>query len=168
MKSHFLLKKRVKKMPRIYESDFQNYIHPKYTIANEIKHIGEGVGREYFRKTSSVKSGEGLVDSAINIGKTALNFAKDNKELISAVGSIAGAASQISRAQESAQQLAAIQKIKDIRKQMSSSAASPASATSAPSSPAPAATTTSPEKIQQIKKNFSGRGVKKGGVLKRF
>ena len=150
-------------MPRIYDTDYHHYIQPKYTIANEIKHTGEGVGREYFRRNPTIKTGEGLVDSAINIGKTALNLAKDNKELISAVSSIAGAASQISRAQESAQQLAAIQKIKDIRNQMSASPASPT-----PSSPASSTTSTSPEKIQQIKKNFSGRGIKKGGVLKRF
>ena len=98
----------------------------------------------------------------MNLGKTALNLAKDNKELILAVGSIAGAASQISRAQESAQQLAAIQKIKDIRNQMSSPTSTPATTTSS------SAATTSPEKIQQIKNNFSGRGVKKGGLLKRF
>ena len=102
-------------MPRVYDTDYQNYIQPKYKIANEIKHTGEGVGREYFKRKQPVKHGEGLIDTALNVGKTALNFAKDNKELISAVGSIARAASQISRAQESAQQLAAIQKIKDIR-----------------------------------------------------
>ena len=135
-------------MPRVYESDYHRYIQPKYTIANEIRHSGEGVGNEYFHRTRPIKTGDGLVDAAL---KTALNLAKDNKELISAVGSIAGAASQISRAQESAQQLAAIQKIKDIRNQVSSTP-----------------TTTSPEKIQQIKNNLSGRGVKKGGILKRF
>ena len=150
-------------MPRVYDSDYQNYIQPKYTIANEIKHTGEGMGNEYFHRKHPIKHGQGLVDSAINIGKTALNFAKDNKELISAVGSIAGAASQISRAQESAQQLAAIQRIKDIRNQMSNT---PTSSTTAATSSS--AATTSPEKIQQIKKNFSGRGVKKGGMLKRF
>ena len=150
-------------MPKVYDTDYQNYIQPKYTIANEIKHTGEGDGREYFHSNHSIKTGEGLVDSAINIGKNALNFAKDNKELISAVGSIASAASQISRAQESAQQLAAIQRIKDIRNQMSSPSSTPATTTTSSS-----AATTSPEKIQQIKKNFSGRGVKKGGVLKRF
>ena len=148
-------------MPRVYDTDYHNYIQPKYTIANEIIHSGEGMGNEYFRRNRSIKTGEGLVDSALNLGKTALNFAKDNKELISAVGSIAGAASQISRAQESAQQLAAIQKIKDIRNQMSSPSSTPATAATSSSA-------TSPEKIQQIKKNFSGRGVKKGGLLKRF
>ena len=137
-------------------------IQPKYTIANEIRHSGEGIGNEYFRMNRSIKTGEDLIDSALNLGKTALNFAKDNKELISAVGSIAGAASQISRAQESAQQLAAIQKIKDIRNQMSTTP------TSSPTAAASSSATTSPEKIQQIKKNFSGRGVKKGGMLKRF
>ena len=98
-------------MPRVYESDYHRYIQPKYTIANEIRHCGEGIGNEYFHRTRPIKTGDGLVDTALNLGKTALNLAKDNKELISAVGSIAGAASQISRAQESAQQLAAIQKI---------------------------------------------------------
>ena len=149
-------------MPRVYESDYQNYIQPKYTIANEIKHTGEGVGCEYFRRNPSSKSGQGLVDSVLNIGKTALNFAKDNKELISAVGSVAGAASQISRAQESAQQLAAIKRIQDIRNQMSKPP-TPGITTAASADAA-----TSPEKIQQIKKNFTGRGIKKGGVLKRF
>ena len=149
-------------MPRVYDTDYYNYIQPKYTIANEIRHSGEGIENEYFHRNRSIKDGDGLVDSALNIGKTALNFAKDNKELISAVGSIAGAASQISRAQESTQQLAAIQKIKDIRNQMSSPSSTPATTTTSSSA------TTSPEKIQQIKKNFSGRGVKKGGMLKRF
>ena len=128
-------------MLRVYESDYHRYIHPKYTIANEIKHSSDGIGNEYFQRTRPLKKGEGLVDSALNLGKTALNLAKDNKELISAVGSIAGAASQISRAQESAQQLTAIQKIRDIRNQMSTTPT--------------ASSTTSPEKIQQIKNNFS-------------
>ena len=89
-------------MSQVYENDYHNYIQPKYTIANEIRHSGEGRGNEYFRRNRSIKMGEGLIDSALILGKTALNLTKDNKELISAVGSIAGAASQISRAQESA------------------------------------------------------------------
>ena len=159
-------------MPRVYDTDYHHYIQPKYTIANEIKHTGEGVGREYFRRNPTIKTGEGIIDSAINIGKTALNLAKDNKELISAVGSIAGAATQISRAQESARQLEAIQRIKDIRKQIHADTPAAASSATSAASPAPATTTTSastsPEKIQQIKKNFSGRSIKKGGILKRF
>ena len=75
-----------KEMPRVYESDYHRYIQPKYTIANEIRHRGEGIGNEYFRRTRPIKTGDGLVDSALNLGKTALNLAKDNKELISAVG----------------------------------------------------------------------------------
>ena len=149
-------------MPRVYESDYHRYIHPKYTIANEIRHSGEGIGNEYFRRTRPITTGDGLVDTALNLGKTALNLAKDNKELISAVGSIAGAASQISRAQESAKQLEAIQKIKEIRNQMSTTS------TPSPTATASSTTATSPEKIQQIKNNFSGRGMKKGGMLKRF
>ena len=152
-------------MPRVYDTDYHHYIQPKYTIANEIKHTGEGVGREYFRRNPTIKTGEGIIDSAINIGKTALNLAKDNKELISAVGSIAGAATQISRAQESARQLEAIQRIKDIRKQIQ--ADTPAASLASPA-PTAATSVTSPEKIQEIKKNFSGRGVKKGGILKSF
>ena len=146
--------KKRERTSRVYDTYYHRYIHPKYTIANEIRHSGEGIGIEYFRRTRPIKTGEALVDSAFNIGKTALNLAKDNEELISAVGSIAGAVSQISRAQESAKQLAAIQTIKDIRNQMSTPTSTP---TSAPTSSA----TISPEKIEQIKKNFSGRGVKK-------
>ena len=60
-----------------------------------------------------MKKGDGFVNTTLNLGKTAPNLAKANKELISAVGSMARAASQISRVQESAKQLAAIQKIKN-------------------------------------------------------
>ena len=105
-------------MPRVYEYDYRRYYIPSYTIANE---VGSGLGNEYFRKTNYLTSydratkdekqfgavkvspteGEGIIDTALNVGKTALQFAKDNKELISALGTIAGAASQISRANES-------------------------------------------------------------------
>ena len=90
----------------------------------------------------------------LKICKTALNFANDNKKLISAVGSIAGAPSQISRANESAKQLEAINKIKHLREAKTVTQATKAN----------------PEMIQKISNNFSGRGMKKktGGLLKAF
>ena len=120
-------------MPRVYSHDFNRYFTPKYTIANNVK-IGSGLGNEYFKRTNystlydqaqqeqkqfsqipTAKDGEGIVDTVANIGKTALDFANKNKELLSAVGSIAGAASQISRAADSAKQLEAIKRIQQIR-----------------------------------------------------
>ena len=163
-------------MPQVYDYDYRRYVTPKYTIANELRHTGNGLGNEYFRPTNystfydranekekqfgqetTPKEGEGIVDTVLNVGKTALNFAKDNKALISAVGSIAGAASQISRAHEASKQLAAIQRIRDIRSK-------------AEQAPVTAPVTAPADKIQKIKDNFTGRGVvpKRGGIIKSF
>lgn len=166
-------------MPRVYEYDFRRYVTPKYTVANELRHTGNGLGNEYFRRTNyatnydranefekqfsqitTPKEGEGIIDSALNIGKTAFNFAKDNKELISAIGSVASAVNQISRAQEASKQLAAIQRIRDIRNESESKTADKSKTTGS---------TVPSDKIQRIKDNFSGRGIpKKGGILKSF
>ena len=148
-------------MPRVYYYDFHRYHTPSFTVANEVKHDGSGMGSGYFK--ASYKEGSGIIDSALNIGKTAINFAKDNKELISAIGSIAGAASQISRAEESAKQLDAIRRISDIRQRNIKD--STPSAVPTPSAP------DIEKKIESISKNYSsGRGMrkKKGGVLKSF
>ena len=171
-------------MPRVYDYDFRHYVQPKYRVANEPRHTGNGLGNEYFRATNystfydmanekekqfdqetDVKEGEGIIDTALNVGKTAINFAKNNKELISAIGSVAGAASQISRAQEASKQLEAIQRIRDIRhKAEEAQMGNTSTPTTTPTSPA-----TPSDKIQKLKDNFTGRGVRKrGGILKAF
>ena len=171
-------------MPQVYDYDYRRYVTPKYTIANELRHTGNGLGNEYFRRTNystfydkanerekqfgqetTHKEGEGIVDTVLNVGKTALNFAKDNKEIISAIGSLAGAASQISRAHEASKQLAAIQRIRELRDKTEQSS-TPASTPTPATKPSAA----SADKIQKIKDNFSGRGIvpKRGGVIKAF
>ena len=167
-------------MTRVYDFDYRRYFSPSHTIANEIRHSGNGLGNEYFRSTNyavsydrgneiekqfnsttTPKEGEGIVDSILNVGKTAINLAKDNKELISAVGSIAGAVSQISKANESAQQLAAMKRIKSIRDANLSASNNNSNNNSK---------VANPETIQRIRDNFTGRGMgnKKGGILKSF
>ena len=154
-------------MTRVYEFDYRRYFSPSHTVANEIRHSGNGLGNEYFRSTNYVmpKEGEGIVDSVLSLGKTALNFANNNKGLISAIGSVAGAASQISRASETAKQLEALNRIKEIRN-ATIAAAAPAAPAAAPAAPAAAPK----ETIQRIRDNFTGRGMhcKKGGILKSF
>ena len=173
-------------MPRVYDFDYRRYHTPSYTIANE---VNNGLGNEYFKRTNYLtstdraaenekqfstvkvtpKEGEGIVDTVLNVGKTALNFAKNNKELISAVGSIAGAASQISRAEESAKQLEAIKKIRDIREAAANKAPTPPTPPAASSTTAPSTATA--EAIKKIRNNFDGRGIRKkktGGVIRSF
>ena len=184
-------------MPRIYENDYYRFISPKFTFGNK----SEKVGNEYFRRNNysslldraqeqekqftetTVKTeGEGIVDSALNIGKTALNFAKDNKELISVIGSVAGAASQISKAADTARQLDAIKRIQAIRNerlQDNNLSIAPRKIADTPNDNKMIKNaneiTTNLNKAKKIINGFTpgqstGRGVsrKKGGVLKSF
>ena len=183
-------------MPRVYSHDFNRYFTPKYTIANNVK-IGSGLGNEYFRRTNystlydqaheeekqfsqipTTKDGEGIVDTVANIGKTALDFANKNKELLSAVGSIAGAASQISRAADSAKQLEAIKRIQQIRQLNMKDEDRPNDNKEVKKNNdgTPAGTNVSPAgtKVSKIINGFTpgnstGRGIRKrGGMLKSF
>ena len=58
-------------MPRVYDYDFNRYYSPSFTVANEVRHAGSGLGSGYF-KTIPKKEGKGIIDSALNIGKTAM------------------------------------------------------------------------------------------------
>jgi len=187
--------KRRKKMPRVYASDYKKYF-PQKIITYPM--TGMNIGNEYYKpshystiydrmheeektfsETPTSKEGEGIVDSALNIGKTAVDFATKNKELISAIGSIAGAASQISRASDSAKQLDAIKRIREIRSRNNDEAVEPKIRDTPNDNSKIQSVNNGDSNIQKAKniiRNFSssnptGRGIKSkktGGVLKDF
>ena len=165
-------------MPRVYANDYQKYFHPTYTFANK---TGDGLGNEYFKRMNYSTmynraqvndiEGNGIFDTVLTLGKTAIDFTGKNKELLSAIGNIASATSQISRASESAKQLEAIKRIQQIRELNQKDENRPNDNSEVKKQQASVTTTKANKIINDFKPgNSTGRGLrkKKGGTLKSF